>query len=388
MELHSLEDAGVKLQEKLGAGSFGLVRLGLLQSSNEKVAVKLESQTADKPLLDHEAMVMRQLRGKPGIPEVYTVGRTEGWNYMVMQLLGGSLSSKWRACGEQFSLSTLLGCAEQMTIALSAVHGAQYVHRDIKPENFLVGRGSHSTAIYLIDFGLAKRFNERSVFSSCPWNHKVTGTLPFVSLNVHAGLNPAMRDDLESLAYVLIYFLTGGLPWHGRGRDICDERSIRQLKEATEPVGLCAGQPEEFALLLKYARSLKFEEAPDYAFVLSLFRTVASRLNLSLVVVPDWESPKRRKRQSAALEMSQILPLEDHSSRALLQVEETCPRRSRSLTRDTPKTLPRVKTREKLFCGFQDRRTEIMQRAQGLPKEDFPANDPPKKSPSDPCTLF
>jgi serine/threonine protein kinase len=386
MELLSLEDAGVDLQEKLGAGSFGLVRLGILRATKEKVAVKLEPQTADRPMLDHEAMVMRQLRGKQGIPDILSVGRTEGWNYIVMQLLGGSLWSKWRACGDHFSLSTLLGCAEQMTIALSAVHGAQYVHRDIKPENFLVGRGSLSTSIYLIDFGLAKRFNERSVFSSHLWNHQVTGTLPFVSLNVHAGVNPAMRDDLESLAYVLIYFLVGGLPWHGIGRDICEERAIRLMKESAEPIGLCAGQPEEFGLLLKYARSLKFEETPDYAFVLSLFRTVATRLSLSLVIVPDWESRKRRKRQSAALELSSILPQEEQP--AMILTQESTIHRSRSLPREPTKSLPRVKTREKLFIGFSDRRTEIMLRAQGPVKGDSPANDPPKKSPSDPCTLF
>lgn len=97
----------------------------------------------------------------------------------------------------------------------------------------------------------------------------------YLSIHTHRGFEHARRDDLESLAYVLIYFLRGSLPWQNieaRSRKKkCDY--IMKTKLNT-PIGtLCRGQPDAFSTLLSYARGLAFDARPDYKYLRTIFKT-------------------------------------------------------------------------------------------------------------------
>jgi serine/threonine protein kinase len=88
-----------------------------------------------------------------------------------------------------------------------------------------MGIGMHSAMVYLIDFGLLKEYRDPSTYEHipCKTNLGLTRTASFASINSHLGLELGRRDDLESLTYVLIYFLRGSLPWQGlssRSKDI------------------------------------------------------------------------------------------------------------------------------------------------------------------------
>ena len=75
-----------------------------------------------------------------------------------MDLLGANLESLHSLCNKRFTLKTALMLADQMITRIEYVHNKHFLHRDMKPDNFLMGHGKKQHKVYLIDFGLAKRF--------------------------------------------------------------------------------------------------------------------------------------------------------------------------------------------------------------------------------------
>ena len=149
-----------------------------------------------------------------------------------------------------------------------------------------MGTGMQSDVVFLIDFGLSKEYRNPNTYAHIPYktNLGLTGTATFASINSHLGLELGRRDDLESLAYVLIYFLRGRLPWQD-----FKSGSQRILRHKQKSSNLCRGLPAEFATFLQYSRSLGFEEVPDYQYISDLFKGLSSREGLENVAVFDWE---------------------------------------------------------------------------------------------------
>ncbi len=146
----------------------------------------------------------------------------------------------------------------------------------MQPENFLMGLGDKANTVYVIDFGLAKKYFDRATQRHLPYrdDKKLTGTARYASINTHAGIEQSRRDDLEALGYVLVYLLQGKLPWQGLGGDTKDAKydKIYQCKKSVPLEDLCAGLPTEFLSYMRYCRSLSYEEVPNYSSLRNLFR--------------------------------------------------------------------------------------------------------------------
>ena len=147
------------------------------------------------------------------------------------------------------------------------MHSRHFLHRDIKPDNFLIGIGKKQHYVYVIDFGLAKRYREPRTGEHIPYKDgkNLTGTARYASVNTHLGIEQSRWDDFESLGFLLIYFLRSSLPWQGLPAKTKKEKyeKIRDKKLATQIETLCKDFPEEFAKYMEYVRSLKFEDRPD-----------------------------------------------------------------------------------------------------------------------------
>jgi serine/threonine protein kinase len=152
-----------------------------------------------------------------GFPKFYWFGRFGACYALVMQLLGPNLEDLLNVCKRHFSLKTVALVGKQLLQLLECFHAKNFVHRDLKPDNFVVGTGSSKDQIYLIDFGLSMRYRDPKSKVHIPYrnNRSLTGTARYASVNTHLGSEQSRRDDIESLDYILIYFLKGALPWQG-----------------------------------------------------------------------------------------------------------------------------------------------------------------------------
>lgn len=86
----------------------------------------------------------------------------------------------------------------------------------MKPENICIGQGKKVNTVYLLDFGLAKRYLCPKTGNHIPYKEDkgIIGTTKYLSLNGHLANEHSRRDDLEALGIVLIYFMRkGNLPW-------------------------------------------------------------------------------------------------------------------------------------------------------------------------------
>ena len=194
--------------------------------------------------------------------------------YLIIEFLGPNLIELFNFCGcHKFTISTVCLIALQMLNRIECLHKHHYIHRDIKPENFLIGTKDKSNVIFLIDFGLSKRYKNPKNHQHIPYREgrSLTGTARYVSINTHLGIEQSRRDDLESIGYVLIFFLKGSLPWQGlkNGGDKYQRIMEKKLQIPTEI--LCYGLPEEIIYYLNYTKSLRFEDRPDYDYLRGLF---------------------------------------------------------------------------------------------------------------------
>ena len=218
---------------------------------------------------------------------------------MVMDLLGPSLEDLFNLCGRKLNLKSVLMLADQLMQRIEYVHSRHFLHRDIKPDNFLIGTGKRAHKIFIIDFGLAKRYLLKDG-KHIPYkeNKNLTGTARYASINTHLGIEQGRRDDLESLGYVMMYFLRGSLPWQNLKANNKKDKyeRIMEKKLSTSVDALCKGFPTEFSTYLTYCRNLRFDEKPDYAYLKNLLKELFIRSGFEMDYVYDWNIVAEEKK--------------------------------------------------------------------------------------------
>lgn len=277
-----------RLVEKLGRGSFGDIYKGIDKQTNEAVAMKIESKIEKKGLegqLKQENIIYKELRNvkiNPNLywPQVKLFGTNgKGQSVLIMDLLGPDLDALLNL--EILNHSQVRHYAVKMIHLLEIFHGKGYVHRDLKPQNFCLHLKDKSE-IFLIDYGLAKKYCVDGK-THIPYSQKrsLKGTVRYASLNTHLSVEQSRRDDLISLAYIIVFMVKGSLPWQHKPKNHENESKeemysrvmVKKMACTFEELTQDILEPLRTNLMtfLFYVNSLLFEEKPDYKFCKSLF---------------------------------------------------------------------------------------------------------------------
>ena len=287
-----------KAIKKLGEGSFGKVYKA--EYNGENYAIKMEHKTKEQGLLELEATIMSYLKG-PNIPYIKSYGYSGDFNVLVMQLLDKSLEDLINKYST-FSSKTVAMLGYQMVNILQYIHDRHIIHRDIKPDNFVMGAKEDNAKLYILDFGLAKKYRSSRTLIQCPYikKKKLTGTARYASIHALEAYEQSRRDDLESVGYVLMYFLRGNLPWQGLKVRSKEDRykKILERKKETSSEDLCKNYPHEFFEYVDYTRNLEYEENPDYDFLRQKFKDVLKGLNEEMDYIYDWTTSTDLKKRT------------------------------------------------------------------------------------------
>ena len=280
------------MERKLGKGGFGQVYVGTRLSSAGtrpayeggsnavQVALKFEHRSSKgcnygPPYEWSVYNAFSTLGGILGVPKVHYKGRQGEYYVMVMDLLGPSLWDTWNTNSQLMSQEMVACIAVEALAILENFHSKGFVHGDIKPENFLLGPPGTPTEkkLYLVDLGLATRWRDAICSTHVDYDQRpdiFRGTVRYASVHAHLGRTGSRRDDLESLAYTLLFLLKGRLPWQGyqgdnKGFLVCKK------KMATSAEALCRYTPQAFRQYMEAVVNLKFDEEPKYGALAALF---------------------------------------------------------------------------------------------------------------------
>ncbi|GAA0158193.1 non-receptor serine/threonine protein kinase [Lithospermum erythrorhizon] len=276
-----------KVEKKLGKGGFGQVFLGRRATGGTErgpgaaeVALKFEHRNSKGCSYGppYEWTVYNTLGGIHGVPRVHYKGKQGDYYIMVMDMLGPSLWDVWNNSGQSMSSEMVACVAVESLSILEKIHAKGYIHGDVKPENFLLGQPltAQEKKLFLVDLGLATKWRDNSKGKHVEYDQRpdvFRGTVRYASVHAHLGRTSSRRDDLESLAYTLIFLHKGRLPWQGYQGD---DKSflVCKKKMSISPDLLCSFCPAPLKEFLEIVINMKFDEEPNYSKLISLFEGI------------------------------------------------------------------------------------------------------------------
>ena len=189
------------LFKEIANGTFGKIIYGFNLRDSVEVAVKKEIQNDLNSQIKIENKVYCSLLNIPknyditgiqpipqhniiGVPKFYGSGKHKNNNYIILEFLGPNLSQLFKFCdNKKYTIVTTFLIGIQMINRIENLHKFHFIHRDIKPENFVIGTGKKSNIIYLIDFGLSKKYKNPKNHQHIPYrdNRKLTGTVRYMN---------------------------------------------------------------------------------------------------------------------------------------------------------------------------------------------------------------
>ena len=198
------------------------------QRNSKNFVVRFEAERQALTRLDH-----------PNIARIIDSGQTDtGRSYIVMELVKGD--SVIEFCDrEKLELKERLKLMESVCRAIHHAHQKGIIHRDIKPSNLLVMLQDGEPTSKVIDFGIAKAFDEPLVAKTLFTKFgEIIGTPDYMSPEQleNGGVDLDIRSDIYSLGVVLHELLTGNLPFERQpNQGLLERLDVLRNSEAVRP---------------------------------------------------------------------------------------------------------------------------------------------------------
>ena len=239
--------------DKIGEGEFGSIYKGENVRTNESVVIKMETADSELKTLKREAQIYQYLGKYDGIPSLKWYGTVDNYTYIVLPLFSFSLN---KIPSDAYSLMNVFKIGQQMLDILEYIHSKDLIHRDVKPDNFCFDLEKRK--LYIIDFGLCKKYIEDDGFHiNMREGRTLLGTPNYVSINVHDGLEPSRRDDLESVGYVMLKLLHDNLEWE-------HEKDYGKMRTMKSMLWLNPEVDRRIQKYIELVRNTGFANKPNY----------------------------------------------------------------------------------------------------------------------------
>lgn len=296
----------------LGQGTSSLVfqgipYLGKDRTSGQLAAIKVPRTEVYRSNLQREAETLSLLAecasmSYLGVPKLVEYRCDEQYHYMAMEMVGKTLENLSHK--KPFSPLTVAMLGVQLVTAVEALHAADFLHRDIKPDNLASASNADDSSVYLLDLGSACKYKICGCHVKYVEGVPFTGNYVFCSCNALKSVKSSCRDDMESLAYVLVYLRSGHLPWCKLNSDSPATRAKHwQRKLGLTPLQVCTGLETEYQQFLTYCRALNFEAKPNYQYLRELFQGLSLRLGFTGHWEYSWlHRPHRAKNSEGSIQ--------------------------------------------------------------------------------------
>lgn len=206
-------DNRYEILECIGTGGMAVVYKARCHRLNRLVAIKILkpelAQDADFRRRFHDESQAVAMLSHANIVSVYDVSRSDGLDYIVMELVDGlTLKQYMQRRGTPLNWREAQHFITQIMRALSHAHGRGIIHRDIKPHNIMVLRDG---SVKVTDFGIAQLASA----AQNTMTQEAIGSVHYISPEQAKGSHVDCRTDIYSAGVVLYEMLTGRLPFEG-----------------------------------------------------------------------------------------------------------------------------------------------------------------------------